>query len=54
MLKQALENSGIPVKLIVVEGAGHGPRFPGAVNPPDLLPEIKGWFEQHLMSDDGS
>jgi acetyl esterase/lipase len=53
LLREALERSDIAVKLIVVEGAGHGPSFPGAVDPPDLIPEIISWFRQHLIDRDG-
>jgi acetyl esterase/lipase len=54
LLREALDRSGVAVKLIVVEGAGHGPSFPGAVEPPDLIPEIILWFRQHLINRDGA
>ncbi|MCC6393429.1 MAG: alpha/beta hydrolase [Bryobacterales bacterium] len=47
-MEEALKAAGAPVKLIRVEGAGHGPSFPGAVNPPDYLGEMVAWFNHYL------
>ena len=47
--EKALKAVGVPVKLIRVEGAGHGPSFPGAVNPPDYLGEMVAWFNRYLI-----
>ena len=44
-----LKAVGVTVKLIRIEGAGHGPTFPGAVNPPDYLGEMVRWFDLHLI-----
>ena len=30
------------------ESNGHGPKFPGAVNPPDYLSAMVRWFNKHL------
>ncbi len=51
-LKLALEKVGVQAKLIVVEGAGHGPHFPGATSPPDLIPDIADWFKRVFFSSD--
>lgn len=47
-MERALQAAGVTVKLIRVEGAGHGPTFPGAKNPPDYLGEMVAWFHRHL------
>ena len=44
----ALEAAGVPVELIVVEGGGHGPGFPGARQPAKLPEHASRWFEVHL------
>jgi hypothetical protein len=33
-----------------IPGAGHGPSFPGAVNPPDYLGATVSWFDEHLRA----
>ena len=43
-----LKANNIEAELIRVPGAGHGPTFPGAVNPPDYIEEMVGWFDHHL------
>jgi acetyl esterase/lipase len=48
-MEKALKAAGVPVKLIRVEGAGHGPTFPGAKNPPDYLGEMVAWFNRYLV-----
>ena len=50
MLREALLDANVPVKLIRVKGAGHGPRFPGAVNPPNLDQARVDWFDKYLRS----
>jgi dipeptidyl aminopeptidase/acylaminoacyl peptidase len=47
-MEKALRAAGVAVKLLRVEGAGHGPTFPGAKNPPDYLGELVAWFDRHL------
>ncbi len=47
-MEKALKAAGVPVKLIRIEGAGHGPTFPGARNPPDYLGEMVAWFNRYL------
>lgn len=48
--EKALKTAGVTVKLIRIEGAGHGPSFPGAANPPDYLVEMVAWFNRYLIS----
>ncbi len=48
--EKALKAAGVTVKLIRVEGAGHGPTFPGAINAPDYLGEMVAWFDKYLIS----
>ena len=48
LMQETLAAQGVPVRLIPVEGAGHGPDLPGAVNPPDLIGEIDQWLQTHL------
>ena len=44
----SMMRAGVPVELMWIEGAGHGPSFPGAVNPPDYLGAMVRWFDKHL------
>jgi len=48
LMHAALKAAGVPVELLWIEGAGHGPNFPGAVNPPDYLGAMVRWFDMHL------
>jgi acetyl esterase/lipase len=48
LMQEALQQAGVPVRLMRIEGADHGPDFPGAVNPPDYLGEMVRWFDEHL------
>jgi acetyl esterase/lipase len=48
-MEARLKAAGVPVKLLIVPGAGHGPTFSGAVNPPDYMGEMVRWFDTHLM-----
>lgn len=43
-----LRSSGVDTRLIRVPGGGHGPTFPGAMNPPDYVSAMVAWFDQHL------
>jgi acetyl esterase/lipase len=47
-MQDALENAGVPVEVIWIEDAGHGPHFPGAINPPDYLGALVRWFDRRL------
>lgn len=47
--EKALKAAGLTTKLILVEGGGHGPSFPGAKNPPDYMGEMVSWLRQHLI-----
>jgi len=48
VMQAALEKAGVPVDLLRVPGAGHGPTFPGAVNPPDYIGAMVAWFDRYL------
>ena len=48
-MEARLKAAGVTVKLLRIAGAGHGPTFPGAVNPPDYLAEMVRWFDLHLI-----
>jgi acetyl esterase/lipase len=48
LMESALRKAGVPVKLIRIEGADHGPTFPGAKDLPDYRMEIVKWFDQYL------
>ena len=48
MMEAAFKKAGVPVKLIRIEGGGHGPTFDGAKNPPDYKAEIVKWLDTHL------
>ena len=48
--EKVLKEAGVTVKLLRVKGAGHGPSFPGAINPPDYLGEMTAWFNRYLIS----
>ncbi|MEQ8553676.1 MAG: alpha/beta hydrolase [Cyclobacteriaceae bacterium] len=47
-MAEKLKSANIPVKLIRVAGAGHGPGYPGATNLPDLQSEYVNWLDTHL------
>jgi dipeptidyl aminopeptidase/acylaminoacyl peptidase len=48
IFEAALKKVNVPVKLIRIEGADHGPDFPGAKNPPDYKAEIVKWLDTYL------
>ncbi len=48
-METRLKAAGVTVKFLRIAGAKHGPTFPGAVNPPDYLGELVGWFDLHLI-----
>ena len=48
-MEAKLKAAKVTVKFLLVPGAGHGPTFPGAVNPPDYLGEMTRWFDLHLI-----
>lgn len=47
-MEKALRSAGVTVRLLRIEGAKHGPTFPGAKNPPDYLGAMVAWFHSHL------
>ena len=49
-MKAALERADVAVELLRIPGAGHGPTFPGAVNPPDYIGAMVAWFDRHLAA----
>ena len=48
LMHSALKAAGVAAEVLWIEGAGHGPDFPGAVNPPDYLGAMVRWFDKHL------
>ena len=50
LMKATLEEAGVPVDLLRIPGAGHGPTFPGATNPPDYIGAMITWFDRYLPS----
>ena len=48
VLQAALQQAGVATHLITIPNAGHGPTFPGAVNPPDYIGAMIDWFDGHL------
>jgi dipeptidyl aminopeptidase/acylaminoacyl peptidase len=48
LMQAALKGVGVPVDLLRIPGAGHGPDFPGAAHPPDYLAAMVAWLDQHL------
>lgn len=49
LMQTALMAAGVPVELLRIPGAGHGPDFPGAANPPDYLAAMVAWLDRHLL-----
>ena len=47
-MKSALGKAGVPAELLRIPGAGHGPTFPGAENPPDYIGAMVEWFDRFL------
>lgn len=48
IMRVALNRSGVAVDLLRIIGGGHGPTFPGAVNPPDFIAATIKWFDRYL------
>ena len=48
VMKSALGKAGVPAELLRIPGAGHGPTFPGAENPPDYIGAMVEWFDRFL------
>ena len=47
-MRDSLRSVGVEARLLVIPGAGHGPAFPGAENPPDYIAEMVKWFDHYL------
>jgi acetyl esterase/lipase len=55
LMEQALKRAGVAVKLLRIEGGGHGldfrgPGFRGEKNWPNYLGEMVRWFDQYLRN----
>ena len=48
VMHSALLDAGVPTDLLRIPGAGHGPTFPGAINPPDYIAAMIQWFDHYL------
>ena len=48
LMGDALKGVGVESRVIRIPGAGHGPTFHGAENPPDYIGAMTDWFDQHL------
>ena len=48
LMSDALKEAGVETRLIRILGAGHGPTFPGAQNPPDYIGAMIDWFDRYL------
>jgi acetyl esterase/lipase len=48
VFEAALRKAKVKVKLVRVAGGAHGPKFDGAVNPPDYVSEMNTWLNQNL------
>ncbi len=49
LMQAALRGVGVPVELLCIPGAGHGPDFPGPTHPPDYLGAMVAWLDQYLL-----
>ena len=49
-IDEAFQREGVPHKLIVFPGAGHG--LQGEGNPARIVREVTAWFDQHLAKQD--
>lgn len=47
-LRDALKKVGVPVELVTIAGAGHGPSMPDAKEPAKLGERAAKWFDKHL------
>lgn len=48
VMHSALVDAGVQADLLRIPGAGHGPTFPGATNPPDYIAAMIQWFDRYL------
>lgn len=48
VMHSALVDAGVRAELLRIPGAGHGPTFPGATNPPEYIDIMIQWFNRHL------
>jgi acetyl esterase/lipase len=49
LMQAALKGVRVPVELLRIPGAGHGPDVPGAAHPPDYLAAMVAWLDLHLL-----
>jgi len=54
LMLAALRAVAVPAELLCIQGAGHGPSFPGAIDPPDYLGAMVRWFDQYLPTAAGT
>ncbi len=47
-MRHAMTKAGVATELLKTLAAGHGPQFPGAVDPPDYISATISWFDEHL------
>ncbi len=54
LMQAALQSVGVPAQLISIEGARHGPDFPGTTGTTDYLGALVRWFDLHLRGASGA
>ena len=50
VFRDALNAAGVPVKLVVDDGASHDNSADNPLDIPSHVPEIVDWFERHLVT----
>ena len=50
LFHEKLQKADIETHLIRIANAGHGPTFPGAIDPPDYIGAMINWFDKHLKN----
>ena len=49
LMQAALKGVRVPVELLRIPGAGHGPDVPGAAHSPDYLAAMVAWLDLYLL-----